>query len=55
MKPMSTNLRVHPEQLAVLYARARRARAVALGNAFARLFHKLASGFDVRPGRMHWG
>lgn len=57
MEPMTVeNLRVHPEMLAVLYARARRARAVAMGNAFARLFHKLTPSFDLRLGRMtHWG
>jgi hypothetical protein len=56
MKPMTIeNLRVHPEVLSLMYARARKARAEAVRNVFARLLQKLTSSVDLRLGKTHWG
>ena len=50
-----TNLKIDPDTLAVLMARARRARAEAVRSLVLKLVHKLAPSFDLRLGRMHWG
>ena len=56
MKPMTVeNLRVHPEVLALMYERARRARAEAVRNVFTRLIQKLTPRLDLRLGKTHWG
>lgn len=56
MKAMTVeNLRVHPEVLAVMHARARKARAEFVHNVFAQLVHKITSSFDLRLGKTHWG
>ena len=56
MKPITIeNLRVNPEMLAVLHARAHRARAQAVGNLVVKLIHKLTPRIDLRPWGAHWG
>ncbi|MEW6688662.1 MAG: hypothetical protein AB1452_06150 [Pseudomonadota bacterium] len=48
-------IRTHPELLAALEARARRARAEAVHGAFARLVRKLTPRLDLRSLSLHWG
>lgn len=48
-------LRANPEILAVLHARARRARAEAVHGLFARLIGRLTPRIDVRTMGLHWG
>jgi hypothetical protein len=60
MEPLSTNeLRIHPEMLHVLHARARRARAEAMYNVFARLLARISKREPGKQGgafgRLHWG
>jgi len=56
MKPITIeNLRLHPEVLAVLHARARKARAEVMRNFFARLLNKVAPNVDLRFRPVHWG
>ena len=48
-------VRVNPEMLAVLHARARRARAEAVNNVFVRLIGRLTPRIDLRARGFHWG
>lgn len=50
-----TNLKLDPEALAVLNARARRARSEFVNNLAARLIRRLTPRFSVRSLRTHWG
>lgn len=48
-------IRINPELLAVLQARARRARSEAVHSLAARLFKRLAPRLDARPRGLRWG
>ena len=48
-------VRVNPEIIAVLHARARRARAEAVNNLFVRLINRLTARLDLRAWGTHWG
>ncbi len=50
-----TNLVIDPEVLAVLQARARRARAQAVHNLAVRLIQKLTPRLNLRLRGAHWG
>jgi hypothetical protein len=54
MKTM-TPPRIDPQVVALLQARARRARSEAVGNFLLQLFHKLSPRFDFRLRDLHWG
>jgi len=51
----NAGLPIHPEMLAVMYARARRARAQAIHNLAVRLIQKLTPRLNVRLWDTHWG
>ena len=48
-------IRINPELLAVLEARARRARAQAVGNLIARLIHRLTPRLNAHRWDVRWG
>ena len=48
-------IRIDPEVVGVLQARARKARAEAVHNLVIRLIHKLTPRFDLRFLGTHWG
>lgn len=48
-------IRINPDLLGVLQARARRARAEAVHSLLARLIHRFTPRVDLRPWGAHWG
>jgi hypothetical protein len=48
-------IRIDPEVVAVLQARARRARSQAMHRLLAQLFHKLTPRLSLRRLGEHWG
>ena len=48
-------IRINPDLLGALEARARRARAEAVNNLFVRLLQRLTPRADLRPWGAHWG
>lgn len=48
-------IRINPEILGVLQARARRARSAAVHSLVARLFKRLTPQLDARPRGLRWG
>ena len=55
MKANHTEVRINPEVVAVLQARARRARAQAVHNVVIRLVQKLTPRLDLKLWGTHWG
>ena len=56
MKPVTIEaIRIDPEILGVLQARARRARAQAVHNRIVRLIHWLKPRIPARRWGIHWG
>ena len=56
MNPITIDaIRVNPEIIAVLHARARRARAQAVNNLFIRLINRLTPRIDLRGWGTHCG
>lgn len=58
MTTNTTPTRIDPEVVALLRARARKARSQAMGNLVVRLInrlHKLTPRLNFRPWGAHWG
>jgi len=51
----STAVRIDPQVVALLQARARKARAQAIGNLMVRLIRKLTPRLDLGVKSAHWG